>query len=110
MEVLAKEITKDTATADSAFMVGTLSLVDALFQIRINDLLDEFYLSREIYDALIHRSGLLGTLIRVTEMLEQENFGFIKEALAQYGLSLDDLFLIERDAIIEYETTNSWRL
>lgn len=106
MELLAKKITADTVTSDSAFMVGALSLIDALLHIRIDDLLDEFNLSQEINDALIYRRGLLGALIRITEMLEQENFNVLPEALGQYGLNLDDLFLIERDAIKEYETVN----
>jgi hypothetical protein len=37
-------------------------------------------------------------------MLEQENFGFIQEVLGEFSLTVNDLFLIERDAIIEYES------
>ena len=106
MELLAQKIAKDPTVADSAFMVGALSLVGALLQIPLNKLLDELNLSQEINDALIYREGFLGTLVLITEMLEQEKFDFIKETLAKHGLHLDDLFLIERDAIIEYETMN----
>jgi c-di-GMP-related signal transduction protein len=106
MELLSRRIVHDAATADSAFMTGALSLIGVLLQMPINNVLDEFNLSQEINDALIHREGFLGTLILVTEMLEQENFTFIKEILEKYQLTLDDLFMIERDAIIEFETTN----
>jgi len=104
MEILAKKITGDPAFADSAFMAGALSLIGVLLQTSISDALAEFNLSQEINDALIHKAGFLGTLVLVTEMLEQENFGFIQEALREFSLTVDDLFLIERDAIIEYES------
>jgi len=104
MELLTKKITQDPVLADSAFMAGALSLIGALLQTPISDALSEFNLSQEINDALIHREGLLGTLVLVTEMLEQENFGFIREVLGKFSLTVEDLFLIERDAIIEYES------
>ena len=106
MEILAKKVSGDPVVADTAFMVGALSLIGILFQMPLNTVLSEFNLSQEINDALMHREGFLGTLVLITEMLEQENFGFIKEILEKYSLTLEDLFLIERDAIIEYESTN----
>lgn len=105
MEMLAKRITNDPATADSAFMTGALSLSDVLLQIPINAILEEFNLSQEINDALIHRQGFLGTLVLVVEMLEEEKFSFIREILAQYHLTLEDLFSMEVEAIVELETT-----
>jgi EAL and modified HD-GYP domain-containing signal transduction protein len=107
MELLAKKITNDPAIADSAFMAGALSLSDVLLQMPISNVLNEFNLSQEINDALIHREGFLGTLILVIEMLEQENFSFIKEILEKYKLTLEDLFLMEVNAIVEYETTSN---
>ena len=107
MELLAKKITNNPAIADSAFMAGALSLSDVLLQMPISNVLNEFNLSQEINDALIHREGFLGTLILVIEMLEQENFSFIKEILEKYKLTLEDLFLMEVNAIVEYETTSN---
>jgi len=107
MELLAKKITNEPATADSAFMAGALSLSDVLLQMPMNHILTEFNLSQEINDALIHREGFLGTLILVIEMLEQENFSFIKEVLRKYNLTLEDLFAMEINAIVEFETTNN---
>jgi len=105
MELLAKKITNDSATADSAFMTGTLSLIDILLERPITDILNEFNLSQDINNALICREGFLGTLILIVEMLEQEKFGLIQEMLAKYKLPLEDLFSMEINAIIEFETT-----
>lgn len=106
MELLAKKITDDPTTADSAFMTGALSLSDTLLEMPIASVLDELNLSREINDALIHREGFLGTLILIVEMLEQEKFSFIEEMLSRYNLTLENLFSMEVNAIVEFETTS----
>jgi len=105
MELLAKKITNEPATADSAFMTGALSLIDILLERPITDILNEFNLSQDINNALICREGFLGTLILIVEMLEQEKFGFIQEMLAKYNVPLEDLFSMEINAIVEFETT-----
>jgi EAL and modified HD-GYP domain-containing signal transduction protein len=105
MELLAKKITNEPATADSAFMAGALSLIDILLERPITDILNEFNLSQDINNALIRREGFLGTLILIVEMLEQEKFGFIQEILAKYNIPLEDLFSMEINAIVEFETT-----
>lgn len=103
MELLAKKIINDPAVADSAFMTGALSLIDILLERPITDILNEFNLSQDINNALIRREGFLGDLILIVEMLEQEKFGYIQEMLAKYNVTLEDLFLMEINAIVEYE-------
>jgi EAL and modified HD-GYP domain-containing signal transduction protein len=110
MELLAKKITNDPSISDSAFMAGALSLSDTLLEMPITSILDEFNLSQEINDALIHREGFLGTLILIIEMLEQEKFGFIQEMLRKYNLALEDLFSMEINAIVEFETTSDGKI
>jgi EAL and modified HD-GYP domain-containing signal transduction protein len=102
-ELLAKRITGSEANADRAFMCGVLSLIDVLFQIPIEQALMELSLDQDIKDALIQRKGLLGSLLTILENHEMENLVEIKGSLEGYGLTLEDLFAIERTATIEYE-------
>lgn len=106
MELLAKKISNDPVIADSAFMTGVLSLIDILLELPIANILKEFNLSQDINNALIHREGFLGTLILIVEMLEQEKFNLMQQLLSKYNVTLEDLFSIEIDAIVEYETTS----
>jgi len=106
MELLAKKISNDPVIADSAFMTGVLSLLDVLLEVPINNVLIEFNLSQDINNALIHRQGFLGTLILVVEMLEQEKFNLVQQMLLNYNVTIEDLFSIEIDAIVEFETTS----
>jgi c-di-GMP-related signal transduction protein len=63
-------------------------------------------LSEEINSALLHRDGLLGTLVAVIENLEEEKYDLLKERLGTLNVDMEELFQIENNAIIEYENMN----
>ena len=107
MELITNRTTRDTAAADTAFITGVLSLVGALFQIPIENILKEFNLSEEIQTALLHHEGPLGKLISIIESLEQENYDEMQQHLKGINVTPEDLYLIENNAIIEYETMNN---
>lgn len=104
MELLASRITRDTSAADMAFITGVLSLVDALFQAPLENILTDFNLSEEINQALLRRDGVLGKLISVIETLEQENYDEMETHLRDVNITSTDLYIIENNAIIEYES------
>lgn len=107
MELLMKRIANETGAADKAFITGVLSLIDALFQVPLDNILKDFNLSEEIQEALLHRDGLLGDLVSIIEKLEGERPDEMNDLLKKINISADDLYLIENNAIIEYETMNS---
>jgi len=107
MELLTGEVTKDISAADMAFITGVLSLIDALFQSPLEDILKDLNLSKEINDALLHRDGLLGTLVTAIEYLEQEKYDLLRDYLKTIGLDMEELFKIENNAIIEFENMGS---
>ncbi len=107
MELLTNRTTRDTAASDTAFITGVLSLIDALFQVPIENILKEFNLSEEIQTALLHREGPLGKFISIIESMEQENYIEVQNRLKETGITPEDLYLIENNAIIEYETMNN---
>jgi EAL and modified HD-GYP domain-containing signal transduction protein len=107
MELLAKKITNDPVIADSAFMTGALSMIDSLLEMSITNILSEFNLSQDINNALINREGFLGKLIIIIELLEQERFNLIHEMLSEYSVTLEDLFSMEINAIVEFEATGT---
>jgi c-di-GMP-related signal transduction protein len=106
MELLTGKVTHDTSTADTAFITGVLSLVDTLFQSPLESVLKDLNLSEEINNALLHRDGLLGTLVSVIENLEEEKYDVLKDRLKSLNVDIDELFKIENSAIIEFENMN----
>jgi EAL and modified HD-GYP domain-containing signal transduction protein len=59
---------------DSAFMVGTLSLLKDVYDISMDEIVAGLNLSDEIREALLERSGPLGDLLRLVEMMERLEF------------------------------------
>lgn len=103
MEKLADKITRNKELSDSAFIVGILSLSDTLLGIPMDEILQGLNLSPEIIEALKNRDGALGKPLAIVENLEQESLDMIEDSLKQHSLELEDLLLIETDAILEYE-------
>ena len=77
--------------ADQAFMVGVLSLLDALFGVALSDLLVELNLTDAVRAALLRGEGLLGQMLDIVRAQEQNRFADLDARLAELPqLSLSD--------------------
>lgn len=106
MESLAEKSTNDRTIADSAFVAGILSLVDVLFQVPLNEIVDKLNVSKDIQDALLKREGVLGVLLLLCDALDDQEYQKAGEYLIELKLGVRDLWGIETRAIIEYEKMN----
>lgn len=57
--------------SDERFLVGLFSLLDAMLQMPMAQVLEHLPLSGAMHDALLHRLGTLGALLRMVESCEQ---------------------------------------
>ncbi|MDR3413022.1 MAG: EAL domain-containing protein [Formivibrio sp.] len=62
----------DSSLHDKAFMVGMFSLLDALFNQPLAELISQLNLSDDVRDALLQRKGLLGQMLAYAEAVECE--------------------------------------
>ena len=101
MELLSAELeNSDTGLGERAFMVGMLSLTEALLGIRLEQTLAPLPLEMEVRDALLLRSGRLGELISLAEALEKSDSVAISKALAAFpGLQVDRVTQIQIKAM-----------
>lgn len=84
MEIMMNDIASgDRGRADQAFMVGVLSLLDALFGVPLPELLAELNLADPVRTALLGGEGLLGRLLDVVRLYEQNRFAEMTQLLAQ---------------------------
>jgi EAL and modified HD-GYP domain-containing signal transduction protein len=58
----------------SAFLLGLLSLIDALVDADIKELMDKLPLSQEIKDAIVNRQGASANLLQLCEMYEKADW------------------------------------
>ncbi|HUJ89795.1 MAG TPA: HDOD domain-containing protein [Syntrophorhabdales bacterium] len=105
MELLADRVTGSKTVADSAFITGILSFVNVLFGKPLREIIDKLSLAVEIREALIDRTGVLGTLLTITEDLDNENYDELETKFSAAGIRPIDLLSIETKAILEYQTS-----
>ena len=101
MELVVAEATRPADTdslRERAFLVGMLSLADALLGRSIKDLVLELRLGDEIARALTHREGELGKLLMLAEAVERSQVEKFEDELEQWQLDLDGLSRIENEA------------
>jgi c-di-GMP-related signal transduction protein len=102
---LAERVTGSKTVADSAFITGILSFVNVLFGKPLQEIIDKLSLAPEIGDALLQRAGVLGTLLAITEDLDDDNYEGLDEKFSAVGIRAIDLLSIETKAILEYQTS-----
>jgi EAL and modified HD-GYP domain-containing signal transduction protein len=92
--------------AETAFTVGIMSLVDALFGMPMDVILKETKVSQEIRDALEGRTGFYGDLLKLAECSERmEKTGAeMQEMLAPFKMTLDDFYDLQ---LVAFEWTNT---
>jgi len=87
---------------DQAFMAGTLSLLETIYNISINEVISSLHLSDEVGEALTGRSGIFGKLLQLAELFEQMEFEKTASQLEELGLSQEDVLAAQIKAY-------SWR-
>lgn len=80
-------------TADIAFTVGIMSLMDTLFGMPMQEILDQVCVVDAVSEALLHRRGRFGEMLKLVEGLErvEEAGDALDEMVARFDLSGDDL-------------------
>lgn len=93
---------RNAELAESAFLTGILSLLDALYETTMERVVEGLNLSEDLAVALLHHEGRLGQLLLLAKKLERSEFAAVQELLASLSISLDQLLEAQLDAF-------SWR-
>ena len=77
--------------SERAFLVGMLSLADALLGCELSDLVAELHVAPDIAEALTERAGVLGALLELLEAIERSDVEKFEPELERWDLDLDSL-------------------
>ncbi len=92
MEELAHLLqTKELNFATSAYLVGILSLAEAMFQSSFQHLFEQMDIDQHISNALLHKKGTLGELLQLCIAVEKNDFENIDKLLHHFGLNQTQL-------------------
>ncbi|SFV08567.1 EAL and HDOD domain-containing protein [Pseudoduganella namucuonensis] len=93
--------------ADIGFTVGIMSLMDTLFSVRMEEILDSVNVLDEVRGALLHRRGNYGSMLALVEHTERgadsPGLGYL---LQELDLAPADLYAIQLAA---YDWVNDYR-
>ena len=98
LELLAKRAHPDNrSAADTAFTVGIMSLMDTLFSVPMTQILEQIPAIDAVIDALLHRTGPYGRMLRLVEQLERiDEAGASLDALiSEFRLSAEDMYELQ---------------
>jgi len=101
LELIAKQVEPDKrGVADTAFTVGIMSLMDTLFSMSMTEILNQISVVETVSDALLHRRGLYGDLLNLTEHIEhlEEGDARLDELIRKFNLSGDELCALQVSA------------
>lgn len=89
----------EKVAADIGFTVGIMSLMDALFSVRMGEILDSVNVLDEVRDALLHREGDYGDALHLVELIERAQEGReLTGILHRLELSPSALYALQREA------------
>ncbi len=88
----------DSNAPDEAFMVGTLSLLQQIYDIPMSDILKGLNLSEMAQCALTSKEGVLGELLTLAEMIEQIDLDEATVLLDKRGVSLQSVIECQKIA------------
>ncbi|MEO7576791.1 MAG: EAL domain-containing protein [Massilia sp.] len=97
IELMARKTRPEQpAYAETGFTVGIMSLMDALFSMAMEDILDTVDVPDEVRRALLEREGDFGDMLKVVELLENPRKGNeLKQTLRRLGLTVGQMRAIE---------------
>jgi EAL and modified HD-GYP domain-containing signal transduction protein len=107
MELLAQRLRPGQRNlSEIAFTVGIMSLMDVLFEVRMDDLMEQIPMIDEVSEALLHRTGFFGELLRLAESIERMDNAEtdLAPSLKSLAISSDDLLELE---VAAFEWTDS---
>ncbi len=76
---------------EQGFMVGLLSILDALMDMSVENLVDSLPLTPIVKQALLRREGVYGALIALEECFEKADWQGVESLSVKLGLSIEDV-------------------
>jgi c-di-GMP phosphodiesterase len=101
LELIAQHIEpRNRSMADVAFTVGIMSLMDTLFSIPMEEILEQISVVDAVSEALLHRHGHYGDLLKLAEQMEriEEAGSMLDELVDKFQLSGEDLYNLQLSA------------
>lgn len=85
-------------SSEKAYMAGILSVLESVYDIPMDEVVEKLNLSEDIKDALVGRHGSLGKLLHLVELLEEMEYDELGDQLDEMNTSIDDVLASQKKA------------
>jgi c-di-GMP phosphodiesterase len=92
--------------ADSAFIVGIMSLADVVLGLKIDDIVGQLDLIDEVKEALLKHEGFFGHMLSLVEKVEAGDFADASDLLSELGFTPAELNSAQIEAMTWAATLN----
>jgi len=108
MQNILKEIEPDVRSnmLGEAYFVGVLSLIDTIFGVELEKVLQQLYISDEVADALLKNEGILGEIYTIVKKIEAFDTEAINEFTQKYNIShksMNHIILMSMQEVNRFE-------
>ncbi|MGC8555321.1 MAG: EAL and HDOD domain-containing protein [Candidatus Acidulodesulfobacterium sp.] len=105
MEDIFKYIGAGDNMADKAFLTGIFSLIPAVFQKPIDEILKHLSVDKMIYEALVEHTGELGYALNLMDAVFQSDYKRGNQILSNFKrrITMDEVLRINTRALIYWE-------
>jgi EAL and modified HD-GYP domain-containing signal transduction protein len=97
---LMVKTTLPTYSQSSAFLIGLMSLIDAMVDGNIQELMDKLPLHKDMKDAIVSRRGESANFLRLCELFEKADWQNIKLFCLQIKVNPDQSCHLFQEALI----------
>jgi EAL and modified HD-GYP domain-containing signal transduction protein len=98
-ELMVKSILP-THSQSSAFLIGLLSLIDAMVDGDIQELMDKLPIHKDMKDAIIIRKGKSAYFLKLCELFEKADWQNIELFCQQIGADIEQSYCLFQEALI----------
>ena len=101
MELIIKAVEPNVTKErlGEAYLVAVLSLIDTIFSMRLEDILERINISESVKDALLDYNNIFGEILKVILYIENSNFKGVAEFERNNDLSAGTIQKIVVQAI-----------
>lgn len=92
LEKCAIKFDNNLKNVDSYFLVGLLSILDALMDRDLNSTLEELKIDLELKDAIISRKGRMGLFLDIVEALGKNESDIVEKKCIDNDLNIEDVY------------------
>lgn len=99
MELVSKRINSDENISDMAFLVGILSLGEAIFNVQLEEIVSKINLNKNIVSDIREKNGFFGKLLNLVEMVEKNKTKDIKDIATDLTLEVREIGEVSIEAL-----------